>query len=432
MKKFFSSFAVCVLFTALIPAQSARAAGVDDLVKCPDFSAVYYVGDDGNRYVFPNENIYFSWFPDFSEVKTISCDDLASFPIGDRLVYQPGTSLVKIPSDPSVYAVESDGVLREIPDEDTAKALFGDDWAERVDDVSEAFWPSFTVGEPLEDGEVPEGTVLDDGEGSLYRVNADGSATEIDVVLDTDEEDVLESHAIPLDDIERRLGVAMALVSVDADAAIAVLEQLLAELKPIAHDAEHQKTVADVSEMSDDHSAQENAKHAIEKANEEIEKAQEDIVRDAADGEDVTGRETMLLLAESALDTAQASYDAGEYLAAITQAKNARRSAQIARGKAVDHIHEDDDGEGDEDQSDEDVTDDGSDDHNEDAEDTADGEADGDDDVDDRSDDSTDDNADDRGNDSTDDNADDSGHDSSDDSHSGSSNDDGGDDEDTL
>lgn len=428
MKKIISSIAVFSLFAVALPAGSVHAAGADDLVKCPDFSAVYYLGDDGERYVFPNENIFFSWFPDFSEVKTVSCDDLASFPIGDRLVYQPGTSLVKIPSDPSVYAVESDGVLREIPDEDTAKALFGDDWAERVDDVSEAFWPSFTVGEPLEDGEVPEGTVLDDGEGSLYRVNADGSATEIDVVLDTDEEDVLESHAIPLDDIERRLGVAMALVTVDADAAIAVLEQLLAELKPIAHDAEHQKTVADVSEMSDDHSTQEHAKHAIEKANEEIEKAQEDLLRDTADGMDVTLREASLALAESAVDTAQASYAAADYASAITQAKSARRSAQVARGKAVDHIHEDDDGEENEDESGEDVTDDESDDHNEDAEDTADGEADGDDDADDRADDSTDDNTD----DSTDDNADDSGHDSNDDSHSGSSNDDGGDDEDTL
>ncbi|MEK7632260.1 MAG: hypothetical protein AAB473_00525 [Patescibacteria group bacterium] len=251
MNKVLSFVALAALLSSSFPAHRAFAAGANDLVKCPDFSSVYYIADDGDRYVFPNEKMYLSWYSDFSTVKTISCDDLASFPIGDRLVYQAGTRLVKIPSDPSVYAVESDGVLREIPDEDTAKNLYGDDWSSRVDDVSEAFWSSFTVGAPLEDGEIPEGTVLEDSDGNLFREEQDGSATEIDAALDADKEKVLKEHALQVDDIEKRLGVALALTKVDNQAAIDVLQGIIDDLRPKHVKEEDHTEVPDVAEVDD-------------------------------------------------------------------------------------------------------------------------------------------------------------------------------------
>lgn len=251
MNKVLSIAALAALLSSSVPAHRAFAAGANDLVKCPDFSSVYYIADDGNRYVFPNEKMYLSWYSDFSTVKTISCDDLASFPIGDRLVYQAGTRLVKIPSDPSVFAVESDGVLREIPDEETAKKLYGEDWSSRVDDVSEAFWSSFTVGAPLEDGEIPEGTVLEDADGNLFREEQDGSATEIDAALDADKEKVLKEHALPVDDVETRLGVALALTKVDSQAAIDVLQSIIDDLRPKHVSEEDHIDVPEVDEIDD-------------------------------------------------------------------------------------------------------------------------------------------------------------------------------------
>jgi cellobiose-specific phosphotransferase system component IIA len=371
MKKMVSFFATFLLLCSMFPAHVVHAAGADDLVKCSDFPAVYYVGDDGARYVFPNENIYFSWYPDFSEVKTISCEDLASFPIGDRLVYRPGTSLVKMPSDPSVYAVESDGVLREIPSEEVAEDLFGDDWEGRVDDVSEAFWSSFTVGEPLEAGEIPEGMVFEDSDGNLYRVGDDGSATEVDVVLDTDDEDVLQSFALSLDDVERRLGIAVALVRIDASAAIAILEELLAELKPVRVDDDEVKDVDEVDEVEDGGS-EDDARDAIEDAEEEIAEAERDIAEDEADGKDITESEVLLASAQEHLDLAEAAYGVGDFAVAEEHADEAKHDAMWARGKAVDSIDdeqedledgEDEDGGGDSedrnDSEDDDVSDDG-------------------------------------------------------------------------
>lgn len=354
MNKFFATLTALIVVAGTAGSiHTAYAASAGDLVKCEDFTAVYYLAEDGKRYVFPNEHIYFSWYPDFHDVKTISCDDLATLPLGERIVYQAGTRLVKIPSDPSVFVVEHDGVLREIPDEETAVLLFGLEWSLRVDDVSEAFWSSFTVGDPLEEDEVPEGTILEDEDGNLFRVEDDGTATEIDPVLTTDQEDVLEEHALSLEDIEEQLGIVLALTRVDAQAAIAVLEALLARLHAVQVEEEDEEDVEEFDELEDEEDAMEDAEDAIDDAMDEIEDAEEDIAEDEEDGLDVTEAQAFLVSAQTHLALAQEAFDAGNFASAEEHADEARHEAMEARGKAVEHLDEDEedgDEEGDEDE----------------------------------------------------------------------------------
>lgn len=351
--------AIALILSATAPLHSSLAANSGDLIKCPDFSSVYYLAEDGKRYVFPNEHMYFSWYSDFDDVRTVSCADLAALPLGDRIVYQAGTKLIKMPSDPSVFVVESDGLLREIPDEDTAEALFGDDWSERVDDVSEAFWSSFTVGEPLSEDEVPEGTILKDDSGNLFRVEDDGSATEIDSVLSAEQEDILEDHAIALNDIEERLGLAMALTRVDAEAAIEVLEALIAELKTIKVEHEDEVEIEDLDEIEDEDEQNDDAKDAISDAEEEIAKAESDIAEDKAEGKDVSASESLLADAREKLAQAEAALASSDFDNAETQADDARHDAMWARGKAVDSIDNDDESDDSlDDENDSDETDD--------------------------------------------------------------------------
>ncbi len=350
MNKFFPTLSLAALVISVaLPMNAVRAASSGDLVKCDDFSAVYYLAEDGQRYVFPNEHIYFSWYPDFHDVKTISCDDLATIPLGDRIVYQAGTRLVKIPSDPSVFAVEDNGVLREIPDEAIAIALFGSDWSLRVDDVSEAFWSSFTVGEPLVEDEIPEGTIIKDENGDLFRVEDDGTATEIGVVLTTDQEDVLEDHALFIDDIEEQLGVALALTRIDATAAIAVLEGLIARLRTVGINEDAVVDVEDFDEQEDEDDVTEDAQDAINDAIEEIAQAENDIAEDANDGKDVTASNALLVSAREHLALAEDALTGGDSVTAEDHADEARHDAMWARGKAVDSI---DDGDEDEDSED--------------------------------------------------------------------------------
>ena len=85
-----------------------------DLIK-GSHSTVYYFGPDGFRYVFPNEKTYFTWYTDFSKVKTISDAHLSAIPLGHtNVTYRPGYKMLKIPSDPRTYVVDQGGVLRHV------------------------------------------------------------------------------------------------------------------------------------------------------------------------------------------------------------------------------------------------------------------------------------------------------------------------------
>lgn len=136
------------LLLASMPLTPVRAAVQDALIKNPTNPAVYYVLD-GKRYVFPNERIFKSWYADFSSVQTVSEGELASYQIGGNIAYRSGAQLIKITSDPKVYAISGKGVLRPIASENVAKALFDANWATKVHDLSDTFFINYTLGTAL-------------------------------------------------------------------------------------------------------------------------------------------------------------------------------------------------------------------------------------------------------------------------------------------
>jgi len=120
----------------------------NDLIKGSS-AAVYYVGADGKRYVFTNQNSYMTWYSDFSGVKTVSDSVLAELPIGGNVTYKPGVKMIKIQSDNKVYAVDQNGLLHWIENQSLAQQLYGNDWTQKIDDVSPVFWPDYTVGDSI-------------------------------------------------------------------------------------------------------------------------------------------------------------------------------------------------------------------------------------------------------------------------------------------
>src|SRR5512142_1361624 len=160
-----ASFAVSF---AAVTAASAATTGPGDLIKLQDDgnpettadSAVYYVGTDGKRYAFPNAQAYFTWYADFGAVKIVSASEMASYQLGGNVTYRPGTRLVKITSDPHVYAVEPGGLLRWVQTEAVANGLYGPDWNKRIDDISDAFFLNYSIGEPLAAAVYPSGTIV--------------------------------------------------------------------------------------------------------------------------------------------------------------------------------------------------------------------------------------------------------------------------------
>jgi hypothetical protein len=145
--RLYSFLPAAIIFAALGAAGSLKTAVVspESLIK-GSLPAVYYLAVDGKRYVFPNDKIYFSWYQDFSAVKIVTDAELASYTIGGNVTYKPATRLVKIQSDPKVYAVGSGGTFRWLKTEAAAVALFGSDWAKQVDDISDSFFVDYKLG----------------------------------------------------------------------------------------------------------------------------------------------------------------------------------------------------------------------------------------------------------------------------------------------
>ncbi len=150
------------------------------LIKLPDDGnpnthhdeAVYVVGADNMRHAFPSETVFFSWYENFDDVLIVDDYTMAQYPLGPNVTIRPGTYLVKITTDPKVYAVEPGGVLRWISSETLAEKLYGSDWAKRVRDVSDSFWSNYTVGDPIESAVHPSGTILVNSNGEvLYLSN---------------------------------------------------------------------------------------------------------------------------------------------------------------------------------------------------------------------------------------------------------------------
>ncbi len=125
----------------LIKLACADGAPVED--PC---HAVYFQGVDGKRHAFPNSKVFFTWYADFSTVVELDISAMSVIPLGKNVPYRPGTRMVKFQSVPNVYAVGKGGVLRWVTSEDVAKAIYGDAWNTRIDDIDEAFYTDYSFG----------------------------------------------------------------------------------------------------------------------------------------------------------------------------------------------------------------------------------------------------------------------------------------------
>ncbi|MBN1778923.1 MAG: hypothetical protein JW816_01760 [Candidatus Buchananbacteria bacterium] len=143
-----AAFVVSAVFCFGLSAKAASSYS-GKLIKMNGLSTVYYVASDGNRYVFPNEKIYKSWFSNFGSVLTIGADELQDIPLKGNILYRPGVVLVKVDSDPKIYAVTKNGVLRWLQNDAVAQALYGNNWKLLIDSLPDSFFFNYQVGSPI-------------------------------------------------------------------------------------------------------------------------------------------------------------------------------------------------------------------------------------------------------------------------------------------
>lgn len=128
--------------TSAATVQPLPASG---LVRGVSTRAVYLL-QNGKRWAFPSERVYKSWYVDFSAVVVVSDASLATVPLAGNVTYRPGVRLVKLQTDPRVFAIGQYGVLRHIASETAARELYGDAWATLVDDILDVTFSNYLEG----------------------------------------------------------------------------------------------------------------------------------------------------------------------------------------------------------------------------------------------------------------------------------------------
>jgi hypothetical protein len=145
-----SAFLVLGMVVGVVGAPQATNAVTANTIIKGSGPTLYWHATDGKRYVFPNTNTFYSWFSsdDFRRVQTISDSELGGITIGGNVTYRPGYRLVKVTTDPKVYAVSRYGTLRWVTSETVAEQLYGAGWRWRIDDIPDMF-TNYIVGSPI-------------------------------------------------------------------------------------------------------------------------------------------------------------------------------------------------------------------------------------------------------------------------------------------
>jgi hypothetical protein len=73
---------------------------------------------------------------------------------------KPGVVLVKLVDSPTVYSIDASNVLHAIPDEATAVALYGADWADYVIDLAPTLFVHFTIGTAMTSSDVVDTSIM--------------------------------------------------------------------------------------------------------------------------------------------------------------------------------------------------------------------------------------------------------------------------------
>ena len=170
----FSLVITTVLWSVGATFSTAKAAGTyggGSLLALEGVSgaAVYYIGSDGDKYVFPDPKTYDTWYDNFDNVVRVDVAELDMYPDGGAVTYRPGTKLITHENTAKIYAVGPSGALHWLPTGAIAEDLYGADWGTRVLDVIPGFFSSsYTSSSDLSDT-LPDGTIVSSG-GDWYYI----------------------------------------------------------------------------------------------------------------------------------------------------------------------------------------------------------------------------------------------------------------------
>lgn len=118
------------------------------LLKCSGEADVYSVTSSNTLKRFPNEETFYAWGHSFADVRTISCGRLDDYRVSGTWTYERAEYLVKFRGQPAVFTLDNGQYLRLIPNEATARAMYGSRWTSRVREVSASTMGDYSYSVP--------------------------------------------------------------------------------------------------------------------------------------------------------------------------------------------------------------------------------------------------------------------------------------------
>lgn len=132
---------------------------VDSYIRGEHYDTVYYISTDRKRHPLYDAQTYFTWQDSFDSIAWVTDATLSTLTLGEPLLPKSGVVLVKLVSDPSVYAIEQ-SALRLISSEQIAIDTYGSDWADYVIDLTPTLFEHFTSGIFVVDGESVDKSIM--------------------------------------------------------------------------------------------------------------------------------------------------------------------------------------------------------------------------------------------------------------------------------
>lgn len=128
--------------------QEGKAALQAGLIKGSG-PVIFYLASNGRRYAFPNEQTFRTWYQDFSQVRTVSDEELARYTYGGNVTYRPGTRLLQRTGDSKIYTVGRGGMLRWVTSPQVLQRFYGSNWRRLVDGLPDARVADYVFGDPV-------------------------------------------------------------------------------------------------------------------------------------------------------------------------------------------------------------------------------------------------------------------------------------------
>ena len=146
--------------------ESVQDVSVGDVIVGRSYSTVYYITTSGTRRPFMNAQVFFTYYESFDAIQEVTDATLGQLDLGAPMLPKSGVVLVKVQSDPKVYALEditgdeNRAYLRWIPSERIANDVFGSHWDEYVIDVPVTLFTRFRLGDPMSGDDIEDTDIL--------------------------------------------------------------------------------------------------------------------------------------------------------------------------------------------------------------------------------------------------------------------------------